>query len=271
MDYYKILNVSRGASIVEIKKSYRAMALKFHPDRNLTNKNIASEKFNAISTAYQTLSSVDLKENYDELIRNTHVTRRQPAYSARAKNHAASGKQHVRQTARSGAYVGDPTISKEYFNVNMWNVWHYGDDPEKLVTFQRNMDEHNHSTCTTRSAQTNGHGGTDKNNSSNGIRNESTNVNWEHFHQSIRAAHQNASKNAIADDLIAAEEATKQRAAYETMQAKREERRQNDPRFRNTSSGIGGSTGGRDKVNFEKGERGGVGDTKIETSGCTIS
>jgi curved DNA-binding protein CbpA len=268
MDFYKILNVSRGASIVDIKKSYRALALKFHPDRNLTNKDVASVKFNAISTAYETLGSVVSKEVYDERIGNTQATRRQQP-SARAKNHAATGGKQ-RRTATSGDFDDTP-IDREHFHVNTWNVWHYGADPEKLTTFQHMNEQRTNKQRATRSSQTNNNHEADKSDFSNGTRVESSNVNWEHFHQSIRTAQEKASRNAAADSLVMDEEAAKQRLAYEALQIKREERRQNDPRFRNNNSGIGGSSGSRDKVQFEKkGEEGG-GDKKSESSGCIIS
>ena len=64
-DYYNILEISRDASPDEIKKSYKKKALKYHPDRNLNNKDEAEEKFKEISIAYQVLSDTEKKKNYD--------------------------------------------------------------------------------------------------------------------------------------------------------------------------------------------------------------
>lgn len=64
MDYYKILGVSKNSSADEIKKAYRKLALKYHPDRNPDNKE-AEEKFKKISEAYAVLSDQEKKRQYD--------------------------------------------------------------------------------------------------------------------------------------------------------------------------------------------------------------
>ena len=63
-DYYELLGVSRSASADEIKKAYRKLAMKYHPDRN--QGDAASEaKFKELSEAYEVLSDVDKREKYD--------------------------------------------------------------------------------------------------------------------------------------------------------------------------------------------------------------
>lgn len=63
-DYYKILNVDKKASLDDIKKSYRKLALKYHPDKNPDNKQ-AEEKFKKINEAYAVLSDPEKRQQYD--------------------------------------------------------------------------------------------------------------------------------------------------------------------------------------------------------------
>lgn len=63
-DYYEILGVSKSASADEIKKSYRKVAMQYHPDRNPGDK-AAEEKFKEAAEAYEVLSDADKRAQYD--------------------------------------------------------------------------------------------------------------------------------------------------------------------------------------------------------------
>ena len=64
-DYYEVLGVQKGASADDIKKSYRKLAMKYHPDRNPDNKE-AEEKFKEAAEAYEVLSDDDKRARYDQ-------------------------------------------------------------------------------------------------------------------------------------------------------------------------------------------------------------
>lgn len=95
-DYYKTLGVSRSASADEIKRAYRKLANKHHPDKNKDNPG-ASEKFAKVSEAYEVLSDKIKREKYDRLGENwQHGDQFQPP----------PGYQHFHQRSASGRANG---------------------------------------------------------------------------------------------------------------------------------------------------------------------
>lgn len=79
-DYYKILEVDKKASPEEIKKAYRRLALKYHPDRGGGSE--SEKKFKEINDAYQTLSDAEKRAGYDQY---------GSAYENRANNQGFGG------------------------------------------------------------------------------------------------------------------------------------------------------------------------------------
>jgi curved DNA-binding protein len=65
-DYYKILGVEKTASQEDIKKAYRKLAVKYHPDKNKGDKK-AEDKFKEVAEAYEVLSDADKRKKYDQL------------------------------------------------------------------------------------------------------------------------------------------------------------------------------------------------------------
>jgi molecular chaperone DnaJ len=65
-DFYKLLELDRNASDAEIKKSYKRMAMKYHPDRNSDNPEAAEVKFKQIKEAYEVLSDPKKRSAYDQ-------------------------------------------------------------------------------------------------------------------------------------------------------------------------------------------------------------
>ncbi|MDH5380253.1 MAG: DnaJ domain-containing protein [Cyclobacteriaceae bacterium] len=97
-DYYSILNISQNATEDDIKKSYKRLALKYHPDKNPNNL-IAEEHFKLINEAYQVLSNKDKKAQYDNMLLynsysgSTHTT----TYTTSPKKRREKPKYHTRR------------------------------------------------------------------------------------------------------------------------------------------------------------------------------
>ncbi|CAL0309865.1 unnamed protein product [Lupinus luteus] len=65
-DYYKILGISKTASAAEIKRAYKKLALQWHPDKNVNNREEAEAKFREIAAAYEILSDEDKRVRFDQ-------------------------------------------------------------------------------------------------------------------------------------------------------------------------------------------------------------
>jgi molecular chaperone DnaJ len=84
-NYYNILNVTESADIDTIKKSYRKLAMDYHPDRNPNNPT-AEDKFKKLAEAYETLSNKTKRENYDLSSSNINVNTASPFNNNRTNN-----------------------------------------------------------------------------------------------------------------------------------------------------------------------------------------
>ena len=65
-DYYEVLGVSKNATDEELKKAYRRLAKKYHPDANPDNKEEAEAKFKEVNEAYEVLSDSQKRKMYDQ-------------------------------------------------------------------------------------------------------------------------------------------------------------------------------------------------------------
>src|SRR4030042_578113 len=65
-DYYGILGIPRNASVTDIKKAYRKLAMQYHPDRNPGKEKWANEKFKEINEAFGVLGDPQKRQQYDQ-------------------------------------------------------------------------------------------------------------------------------------------------------------------------------------------------------------
>jgi curved DNA-binding protein len=84
-DYYKVLGVAKGASQDEIKKAFRKLAVKYHPDKNPGDKK-AEEKFKEINEANEVLGDAEKRKKYDELGENWKDYQEQGAPGSQQRN-----------------------------------------------------------------------------------------------------------------------------------------------------------------------------------------
>lgn len=107
-DYYRILGINRRATNEEVRKAYHKLALKWHPDRNLDNKEEAEAQFKDISEAYQILTDPAKRKIYDD-------------FGEGGLKAGLSGEDNVRRpqqhtyTSSSGRFVDPRTLFEEMF------------------------------------------------------------------------------------------------------------------------------------------------------------
>ena len=87
-NYYEVLEIDRGASKQEIKKAYRQMAFRHHPDRNMGNSYAAEEKFKLIQEAWSILGNPKKREEYDLLGQDFSSSMASNFYSQTQQNSA---------------------------------------------------------------------------------------------------------------------------------------------------------------------------------------
>ena len=115
-DYYKVLGVAKSAGADEIKKAYRKLALKFHPDKNQGNKQ-AEEKFKELNEAHEVLKDPEKRKRYDELGENWKAYERQGGRPADYdwNRWTSSGRAQQGSSRSSGAYFGDTDQFSDFF------------------------------------------------------------------------------------------------------------------------------------------------------------
>lgn len=125
-DYYKIMGVSADASLDEIKKTYRKLAMLYHPDRNPNDKS-SEDKFKEIVEAYDVLSDEEKRREFD----NIRSLGRKFSYQSQNNSNNTYSKDTDFNSRRSSKDIyGDPDI--------MWNEFK-SDYSEKFSDFFKNF------------------------------------------------------------------------------------------------------------------------------------
>jgi len=119
-EFYKLLNVSRSATLNEIKASYRKLAMELHPDMNGGSASKTAQ-FRVVSAAYEVLSDARKRTEYDQTLGHYNYT--PPVTSRRVYRPPTSTTTNIKTP------VGPPK-----FNIAEWEAWHYGEGGIPAVT-----------------------------------------------------------------------------------------------------------------------------------------
>ncbi len=133
-DYYKILGVSKTASQEEIKKAYRKLAVKFHPDKNAGNKQ-AEEKFKEINEANEVLGNEEKRKKYDELGSNW----KQYGEQATGYNTNDFGRQRSRRPTSDDYEFGGSSFS-DFFERFFGGSYDTGSYTQDTTAYDMRMD-----------------------------------------------------------------------------------------------------------------------------------
>ena len=112
VDYYKALNVSRKASFEDIKKSYKSMAIKYHPDKNPDNL-LAETIFKNLAIAYGILSNPEKRMEYDKKTSFSNTYDKYSSIFGKSTTASNFGKQPVRKSVKGEDIYHDIIISLE--------------------------------------------------------------------------------------------------------------------------------------------------------------
>lgn len=115
-DYYKVLNVSTDATKDEIKKAFRSLAKKYHPDRNANDKE-ALRKFQEVNEAYEVLSNEEARKQYDNK-RKSGFKESSKAEENNKKNKSSNGNKKYEDKSESMENLNKYFESFFGFNAN---------------------------------------------------------------------------------------------------------------------------------------------------------
>ena len=118
MNYYEILGVKRDATIKEIKKAYKNLAKKWHPDLNRDNIKVAEEKMKEINVAYTTLSDEVARIDYNKKLDAESKTSTQTDFSAKTETPRTSRKTTATTSSAQVDFNNIHTSFENFFGFN---------------------------------------------------------------------------------------------------------------------------------------------------------
>ncbi len=108
VNYYKVLGIKDHASVTEVKKAYRTMAFRYHPDHNKSGQS-GEERFREIKEAYEVLTNPVRKRQFDAELSSFHFSApaygRGKIYSENTANESFSGEETNKGTAKKSTYA----------------------------------------------------------------------------------------------------------------------------------------------------------------------
>ncbi len=134
-DYYKILEVDKSASAADIKKSFRKLARKYHPD--VSTETNAQDKFKEINEAYEVLKDTKKREEYDQFVANGGRDRQQ-YYSQRGQSNSNQGQQKQHYYSSDG----NPEDFSEFFESMFGGARTHSNQQSHSQRKQKGQDTH---------------------------------------------------------------------------------------------------------------------------------
>lgn len=142
-DYYKVLGIDKSASTAEIKKAFRKLAVKYHPDKNAGDKN-AEDKFKEVNEANEVLSDSEKRKKYDELGENWKYTQQTERSTNRGQwaNQSNPFEQAGQRKYSSGRgnYENVGGDFSDFFESIFGNRGNYGQSPAKGQDLQAEVN-----------------------------------------------------------------------------------------------------------------------------------
>lgn len=109
-DYYAVLGISRNATMADINRAYKALALQWHPDKNVTNKDKAERMFRLIAEAHNVLGNEASRQRYDNNLRKGSLPR-SPSGTLRAYCYIVPTFPRQGSTQQSCSYTQNPVAA----------------------------------------------------------------------------------------------------------------------------------------------------------------